>query len=51
MVSIGLARQKKATTYNSGVRVFNPDGDEQTPTSEFSDGLFCPGFPDSHITV
>lgn len=41
MVSIGLARQKKATTYKSGVSVFNLDGDDQTPTSEFSDSAFC----------
>lgn len=27
MVSIGLARQKKATTYKSGVSVFNLEGD------------------------
>jgi hypothetical protein len=41
MVSIGLARQKKATTYKSGVSVFNLDGDMQTPRSEFSDSVFC----------
>lgn len=46
MVSIGLARQKKATTYKSGISVFNLDGDEQTPTSEFSDSALCQGFPE-----
>lgn len=50
MVSIGLARQKKATinatTYKSGISAFNLDGDEQTPTSEFSDSAFASGFPE-----
>jgi hypothetical protein len=51
MVSIGLARQKKATTYKSGISVFNLEGDVETPTSEFSGSAFCPGFPESNITV
>jgi hypothetical protein len=51
MVSIGLARQKKATTYKSGISVFNLDGDVQTPTSEFSDSAFCPGFPEVHHRI
>jgi hypothetical protein len=51
MVSIGLARQKKATTYKSGISIFNLDGDVQSPASEFSEGLFAANFPESNITV
>jgi hypothetical protein len=46
MVSIGLVRQKKATTYKSGISVFNLDAEIETPTSEFSDSAFCHGFPE-----
>jgi hypothetical protein len=51
MVNITLARQKKATTYKSGISAFNLDGDLQTPSSEFSDCGFTSGFPEQSITV
>jgi hypothetical protein len=49
MVSIGLARQKKATTYKSGISVFNLEGVEATNASENS--VFTGSFPDQSITV